>query len=239
MVARPEVNAQIEEMVGELSDAALADVFLGLVQRQERDFRQVLAHITDHWQADESELLEMATVVASRHETWHGEDSRLRSLLMLPGVGRDFTSLLAGGPRQVVETLERSTMVQARLKGEAIRSIWSETMLRSSDAARALGVKPTNREKVRRYRARSTLLGLPSGNGFLYPAFQFEHDRRAVFEEVAAVNVLLNAAEDPWGVASWWFGEHDRLSCRPIELVGSERATDLVAVAGAVSEPVG
>ena len=112
-------------------------------------------------------------------------------------------------------------------------------MFESRDAAVALGAKPTNREKVRQYRERSWLLGLPSGRGFVFPAFQFDPERRDAFPEVRAVNERLSAASDPWGVASWWISRHARLGARPVDLVGTGRADDLVTVAEVVVEPVG
>lgn len=144
-----------------------------------------------------------------------------------------------GEPRHVLDDFEQTVMRQANLQGEAIQTIWREGMLEPRDAAVALGARESNREKVRQYRERSWLLGLPSGRGYLYPAFQFDPERRDVFPEVRAVNERLGAASDPWGVASWWISRHARLSARPVELVGTKRADDLIDVAEAVVEPVG
>ena len=130
-------------------------------------------------------------------------------------------------------------LLQAQVQGEAIRTIWREPMLEPRDAALALGANRTNREKVRRYRERSWLLGLPGARGYLYPAFQFDPRRRDVFTEVRAVNERLEAASDPWGVASWWVSRHARLGARPVDLVGTDRADDLATVAEAVIEPIG
>jgi hypothetical protein len=130
-------------------------------------------------------------------------------------------------------------MRQARLLGEAVQTIWDEAMLEPRDAAVALGGRATNREKVRRYRERSWLVGLPWSRGYLYPAFQFDAGKRDVFPEVRAVNERLDAVGDPWGVASWWVSPHARLGRRPMALVGTKRAGDLIEVAEAVVEPVG
>ena len=83
------------------------------------------------------------------------------------------------------------------------------------------------------------LPGLPSGRGYLYPAFQFDAARRDVAPEVRAVNEQLDAAGDPWGVASWWISRNDRLAARPRDLVGTERAGELAAAARALTEPLG
>ena len=131
------------------------------------------------------------------------------------------------------------TSAGACLQGEAIRSIWAEPMLESKEAAVALGASPTNREEIRRLRERSSVLGLPHGQEFLYPAFQFDPRKRAVFTEVRSVNEQLIAAEDPWGVASWWTSRHSRLGMRPVDLVGTDRRDDLDAVAKAAVEPLG
>ena len=149
----------------------------------------------------------------------------------------DLAQLLGGEPRAVLESLDQWELAQ--LQGEAIHTVWQEPMLTPGAAAESLGAKSTNREKVRRLRGRSVLLGLPHDHAFLYPAFQFDVRRRSVFAEVETVNRMLNAADDPWGVASWWIGQHDRLDVRPMDLVGHGRVDDLVAVAEAVLEPVG
>ena len=86
-----------------------------------------------------------------------------------------------------------------RLETEALEMIWSEPMLRPGAAAVALGARATNREKVRRLRQRSSLLGLPQGNGFLYPAFQFDSRRREVFPEVRAVKRTAGIRRRPVG----------------------------------------
>ena len=130
-------------------------------------------------------------------------------------------------------------MVQAQIEGEALRAIWDEPMIDPRDAAPALGAKRENRERVRRYRERSWLLGLPSGRSYRYPAFQFDADRRDVAPEVRTVNEQLDAAGDPWGVASWWVSRNDRLEARPRDLVGTVRAGELAVAASALTRPLG
>ena len=112
-------------------------------------------------------------------------------------------------------------------------------MLEARDVALALGARQENRERVRRYRERSWLLGLPAGRGYLFPAFQFDAARRDVTPEVRTVNEQLDAAGDPWGVASWWISRNDRLGARPRDLVGTERADELAEAAGALTRPLG
>lgn len=139
----------------------------------------------------------------------------------------------------MLDEVGQTVMAQARLQGEAIHTIWREPMLEPRCAAVALGAKETNREKARQFRERSWLLGLPLGRGYLYPAFQFDPERRNVFDEVRTANELLEAASDLWGVASWWISTHARLAARPVDLVGTDRSDDLVEVAGTVTELVG
>lgn len=236
---KPELDSSIRELDRSFNDEELVDLLLALARRPDRDARNMLVHLAAGWPAEGSELLDAAATVASRHKSWAGDGDRLRRWLGFLGHSRDFAAQLGGDPQHVLDGLERSALDQARLQGEAIESIWREPMLKPGDAALALGARATNREKVRRLRERSSLLGLPSGSGFLYPAFQFDTARRRLFPEVVAVNELIDAAGDPWGVASWWMGENARLADRPVDCVGTDRARDLVEAAGALVEPVG
>ena len=234
-----ELASSIRELDRMLNDEELVDLLLTLARRPDRDPRNMLVHLAAGWPAEGSELLDAAATVAARHETWAGDDVRLKRWLTVLGHSRELAAQLGGEPQHVLEGLERSALDQARLQGEAVESIWREPMLKPGDAAVALGARATNREKVRRLRERSALLGLPSGNGFLYPAFQFDAVRRRLFPEVIEINELIDAAGDPWGVASWWMGENARLAERPVDCVGTDRASDLVEAAGALVEPVG
>jgi hypothetical protein len=235
----PELDSRIHELDRAFNDEELVDLLLALVRRPDRDARNMLVHLAAGWPAEGSDLLDAAATVAARHEAWAGDDVRLRRWLTVLGHSREFAAQLGGDPQHVLEGLERSALNQARLQGEAIESIWREPMLKPGDAALALGARATNREKVRRLRERSSLLGLPSGSGFLYPAFQFDPARRRLFPEVIKVNEQIDAAGDPWGVASWWMAENARLAERPVDCVGTERSSELVEAAGALVEPVG
>ena len=138
-------------------------------------------------------------------------------------------------------TAADDSLRQARIAGEAMAVIWDEELLTSSQAAHCLGAKPSNREKVNSYRRRSILLGLPRDGGrlYLYPAFQFDSRRQEVRPEVRKVNQVLDAAADPWGVASWWVSPHGMLDSRPIDLVGTPEASAVVRAAEAALEPLG
>ena len=187
----------------------------------------------------ETELLDAAASLAARHRGLVGYEARLRGLLGLLTLRGDLARRLGGDPHQVFDNLEQVMTAGAKLQGEAIRTIWREPMLKPKDAAEALGARPTNREKVRRLREGSSLLGLPHGNRYLYPAFQFDLQRRDVFAEVRTVNERLDACLDPWGVASWWVSRNARLGKRPADLVGTDRANSLAAASQAVVEPLG
>ena len=51
---------------------------------------------------------------------------------------------------------------------------------------------------------------------------------------VLAVNRLLDADEDPWGVADWWLGGNARLGAVPAQLLGRGHDDLLAAAARAV-----
>lgn len=189
--------------------------------------------------ADDSHWLELAAWCAARHSELEHDERRVRSLLTLLASRHELTRQIGGRPREVFDTAEYHELTQARLRGEAMEAIWQVPMLEPSGAAVAMGAKPANREIVRQRRMRSWLLGLPRGRGYLYPVFQFDHLREDIFPEVRAVNELLGAADDPWGVASWWVSTNARVDTAPMELVGSDRSDDLPILARAVAEPAG
>jgi hypothetical protein len=64
------------------------------------------------------------------------------------------------------------------------------------------------------------LIRLPREDGTeQWPAFQFDQ-RGAVPDIVRAINKMLRANEDPWGVADWWLGDNAWLDAVPARLVG-------------------
>ncbi|MCA1842632.1 MAG: hypothetical protein LC792_05470 [Actinobacteria bacterium] len=188
------------------------------------------------------ERLTAAAELASLHPDLEGAGSAdIRSLLATVALRDRLIDELAGAPRHVARAgdVADSLLRQARIAGEALASIWEYPMLEPAGAALALGAKPSNREKVRTYRERSWLVGLPKGRGYMYPRFQFDPGSHDVRPEVRSANELLDAAHDPWGVASWWTAPNDRVGCRPVELVGTARGPDVVHAAQAFLEPVG
>jgi hypothetical protein len=59
----------------------------------------------------------------------------------------------------------------------------------------------------------------PADGPVQLPAFQFGPDGTPT-PVVVAINRLLDAAEDPWGVADWWLGRNAWLDGIPAELLG-------------------
>lgn len=185
--------------------------------------------------------LRLAATVASQHPRLEGKERRLETLLATMSSASAVTEAMGGGPRHVVdlEALAESELQQAQIGGEAAAVVWSLPMLESSAAAAALGAKRTNRERVRQFRERSWLLGLPRDHTFLYPRFQFDRRRRDVFAEVREVNQILGSGRDPWGVASWWVSPNERLGDAPITFVGKSKGDVLKRAAEALVEAVG
>lgn len=242
MASRFELDQRLRDLKQEVGDEEFVRALVTVLSRRfdgEGPSGKFFEYIAAVLQEEESDVLDAAASLAARHQALEGDESQLRSWLALLALRSDLVRQLGGEPRHVLDEAGQALMAQARLQGEAIQTIWREPMLEPKDAAVALGARATNREKVRQYRERSWLLGLPSGRGYLYPAFQFDQERRDVFAEVRAVNEQLEAANDPWGVASWWISRHARLSARPVDLVGTDRGDDLVAVAAAGTELVG
>ncbi|MDE2744700.1 MAG: hypothetical protein OXI41_01770 [Chloroflexota bacterium] len=184
-------------------------------------------------------LLDLAATMVARHPDWQGSEQDARGWMTMLTSSGEIARQLGSEPRVVHHQLMSAVVDQARIQGQVIQAVWRESMLNSGAAAEALGSKPDNRERVRQERLRSALLGLPQGARFLYPQFQFDRERRRIFPEVEELNRRLDALGDPWGVASWWVGHHDRLGARPMDLVGTARSYQLPEVADALFEPIG
>ena len=200
---------------GELAEA-LAEV----AAQRGWDHADVVGAVAAALRPSDAVLLDAAATLAARHRALTGCVADVRSLLAFVTARSNLEAELAGGPRHVIDDVERKLMNRTRWRAEAMSSIWQEPMLEAGVAAVALGAKPSNREKARQYRQRSWLLALPSARGYLFPEFQFDPRRCDVHPAVRTVNETLDAAGDPWGVASWWFSEHAGLDARPADLVG-------------------
>lgn len=145
---------------------------------------------------------------------------------------------MAGGPAKVVAEVARENVVRAAAR----RRVLDEPAMEADSVARALGSRSVNLSQYANLRRRrGELLGLRVVNRYLFPAFQIDTARRRVLPVAVAVNRLLGAAQDPWGVASWWFSDNARLGgVRPADLAADEcRAEDVLRAARAVVAPVG
>ena len=203
------------------------------------------AELVEFWRAllvklPEAKRLEIALRAAESVPATLGA---LRSLLAAEKIRISIAEQLAGEPRRIVElsTAADESLRQARIAGEAMAAMWEEELLSSAEAARRLGAKPSNREKINACRRRSMLLGLPRDQGrrYLYPAFQIDSSRQEIHREVLKVNQILEAASDPWGVASWWISVNARLGSRPMDLVGSGEGEAVIRAAEAAIQPLG
>ena len=114
------------------------------------------------------------------------------------------------------------------IRAEARAAVLRVSMLHSADLD-ALSVAVGSQADS--LRTDGVLLGLPTSDGFLYPAFQFD-DGLHVRVVVATVNVALDALGDPWGVGSWWVSPSARLGVAPWVLVGGSSEADLLTLAG-------
>ncbi|MEV7780944.1 hypothetical protein [Kitasatospora sp. NPDC088351] len=74
----------------------------------------------------------------------------------------------------------------------------------------------------------------PGGHERL-PRFQFDAAGR-LRPTVLAVNTLLGADRDPWGVADWWLSPNAWLGAAPAELLGTGREHELTDAAGYLAE---
>jgi hypothetical protein len=61
------------------------------------------------------------------------------------------------------------------------------------------------------------LIALPTDEGTVYPAFQFD-DLGVPIPVVVEINGVLGASEDPWGVADWWLAVDADLGASPADL---------------------
>jgi hypothetical protein len=75
----------------------------------------------------------------------------------------------------------------------------------------------------------------PPGAGTRLPAFQFRADGQP-HPVVAAINLLLDAGEDPWGVADWWLGPNAWIGAVPADVLGRLDDQILIEAARAVFE---
>ncbi|MDH6291825.1 hypothetical protein [Rhodococcus opacus] len=84
-----------------------------------------------------------------------------------------------------------------------------------------------NRAIAGNRRKEHRLLGLPLGNKYRYPVFQFESDRKRINPIVEYANRELECDDDPWGTLDWWFSENEMISDEsPIDRLAKQRLTE-------------
>lgn len=155
-----------------------------------------------------------------------------------PGDRASLIDELAGIPRDIVDRVSPDDVALA-IEAAAHRAVLAERMYTSRAVADAVGSTAHNpRQAARELRGSGRIVAVQAGHKFLHPAFQFDLQHHRVHPVVAQVNQLLGAADDPWGVASWWVTPTPRLTGQaPKELIGTSREPDLVTLAhGEVSE---
>ncbi|ORL84130.1 hypothetical protein [Prescottella equi] len=123
----------------------------------------------------------------------------------------DVTALLAMGPalalqhERAVANPAAAAVARTRIVSSALRSLVEEhEMLDSTAVSRALGRAATSRNTASRLASSGSVIALPAAGHKLFPAFQFDTERREVRPIVAEINRIIGAKEDPWGAASWW-----------------------------------
>jgi hypothetical protein len=145
---------------------------------------------------------------------------------------------MAGGPAAVIGEVSRENLVRAGAR----RRVLDEPMLEAESVARFLGSRSVNRgQYASQRRRRGELLGIPVANRYLFPAFQIDEENWRIRPVVSDVNRLLDAAEDPWGAASWWFSPNSRLGgARPADVaVDESRQNEVRLAANSLLAPIG
>ena len=182
-------------------------------------------------------VLERSLATRQEHASVRIDSSALVTLLRVTLQGDQHVARMAGGPRLVHDSV-RDAFTDLAIRTQARRAVLDAPVLTSSAVAEALGLRGKNqREAASRLRQRGTLLGLPdtASRGYLYPAFQIDPLARRVHPVVEIVNTALRAAEDPWGVGSWWVSPTSRLDgLAPMDVVGSDIEDDLLVMVGAL-----
>lgn len=187
----------------------------------------------------DDEFVEVATAALSGHPRLAPTAPEVGALLRVALRAEDIVSAISGGPTALFDGLDSTderladVLEDLRQEGEARRAVLQLAMLTSRAVGQLLGSTSVNPRPLASERRRAgDLVGVPAGNRYHYPAFQFDVRGRRVWPAVAQANRLLGARGDPWGVASWWATPNGRIEARtPIDLVGTDEDDRLVALA--------
>lgn len=130
-------------------------------------------------------------------------------------------STVAGGPSLAALALLRSHAVDREPWSAVARILLAEW--ETARKLRARGIDPDLPDLIR--------LDRPGGDCAV-PMFQFDDDGQPR-EKVLAVNEILHAHEDPWGVADWWLSRNVWLHHSPVDLLADPAQDKLLAAAHA------
>jgi hypothetical protein len=168
-----------------------------------------------------------------------------KTLLRAPSTGARIVALVDAYRRASERSSSRPQTPDPAdpVRGMAEERALGLPVLDAEQASQFLGSRSQNqRQYAAALRRRGELLGLPRGNRFVYPKFQFDPKRQQVHPVIGVVGQILQAGSDPWAAVSWWTSPHPRLSGgrAPMELLGQPDAdTDLPSLARAMVETVG
>lgn|SRR5574340_585618 len=169
-------------------------------KRWERDAPGLLAHLST------AELINVVAAELDARPELQIVQSKVTTLLTLAPTLTDRAHGAQIGTRLVDDAVEEATIESA-----ARAHLLDHPMLTAGQVAEALHRSASDRSVASRLRREGEIVGVPVGNSYRYPAFQFDETTASVRPEVAEVNALLGAHEDPWGVASWWLSPSARL----------------------------
>jgi len=238
-VANPLIEDRVDELSREFGADGVEDALLTLLVRQRHGISELLRHLEEDGPLEDRAWLDVAALLATRRDALETGEGLVRDWLALFVLRERLLGSVEVAQDGVVDRVARFMSTQTELQREVIETVWKQPMLRPADVAAALGWQNAYRPKIRRYRQRSWLVGFLRAGSYHYLSFQFDTKRHEVFPEVRTINESLEAASDPWGVASWWISVNDRLDARPADLVGTDRTDDLLEAAVAELEPIG
>lgn len=193
----------------------------------------VLARLVDLDASDFGDTV----AAAIRQRTGSAQNLVLISALLDEALTANEQVAAASGRATDVRSALEQVQLSKHIRTQAHRAVLAQPMLDSSAVSKALGRSGNNaREAASKLRLAGKLLGVQdTTNAYLFPAWQIDQAGRRVFPVAAEINLLLDALDDPWGVASWWISPTDRLNGdAPKDLLGTEDDGDIVVLARAL-----
>ncbi len=115
-----------------------------------------------------------------------------------------------------------------------VRKRWDGELLTVAEVAEILDVSEA---EVRKLRFHWQLLGLPGGTrerrDFFIPAFQIDAERREIYPQARKATKIVSRRHTSWDIAEWWSEVEPTLGRKPMELIGTDEADEVVRVAKA------